>query len=339
MNTSASATPTSQPSFSALKIFNFRGHLFTYMLTMMADNIEHVISYWMIFQKFHLPELGGFAIVSHWVPFIVFSVPVGALADRVDPRRLIQLGNLMFLTCSLGWAYFFFTDSLEMWEAMLLLVLHGCSGVFWSTSSQLLLHDIVEHEQLPSAVRLMATARYLGLLIGPAIGAVLMLTLGPAKGILLNACLYIPSILWFWKAAYGPKFRKATDQIVRPAMRGFGDIFDTIKNIAGQHKITSMILLAGVSSLFLGNSYQPQMPEFAADLGHGEAGFIYSSLLAADACGALIAGIILESRGLLKPSPKSAFILAMLWCLSLMLFALSPYYLLSMALLCAAGFL
>ena len=50
---------------------------------MMADNIEHVISYWMLFQKFHSPALGGFAVVSHWLPFLLFSVPVGALAESV----------------------------------------------------------------------------------------------------------------------------------------------------------------------------------------------------------------------------------------------------------------
>src|SRR5262247_3483737 len=105
---------------------------------MMADSIEHVISYWMMFQKFRSPALGGFAVISHWLPFLLFSVPAGALADRVDPRRLIQLGMAMFMTASLGWGYFFVTDSLEIWHAMLLLTLHGCAGVFWQTASQLL---------------------------------------------------------------------------------------------------------------------------------------------------------------------------------------------------------
>jgi hypothetical protein len=50
------------------------------MLAMMADNIEHVISYWIIFQKFHSPALAGFAVLSHWLPFLLFSVAVGGLA-------------------------------------------------------------------------------------------------------------------------------------------------------------------------------------------------------------------------------------------------------------------
>ena len=73
---------------------------------MMADSIEHVISYWMMFEKFHSPALGGFAVVSHWLPFLLFSVYSGALADRFDPRRIIQIGMFFFIAASLGWGFF-----------------------------------------------------------------------------------------------------------------------------------------------------------------------------------------------------------------------------------------
>ena len=58
-----------------------------------------------------------------------------------------------------------------------------------------------------------------------------------------------------------------------------------------------MTLLAGATSFVIGNAFQAQMPEFAADLGHGDADVYYSMLLAANAAGALTAGMILESRG------------------------------------------
>ena len=83
-----------------------------------------------------------------------------------------------------------------------------------------------------------------------------------------------------------------------------------------------MIVLAGGASLIVGNAYQAQMPEFAHDLGHADAGITYSMLLAADAAGALVAGLVLESRGLLQPNPRTAFVLAMLWCVAIGGFAL-----------------
>lgn len=56
---------TERKSFAALRHAGARPYLIYSALVMMADSIEHVISYWIIFEKFHSPALGGFAVVSH----------------------------------------------------------------------------------------------------------------------------------------------------------------------------------------------------------------------------------------------------------------------------------
>jgi MFS family permease len=305
---------------------------------MLADNIEHVISYWVIFQKFHSPALGGFAVISHWAPFLLFSVYSGALADRFDPRRIVQLGMLIFMSVSIAWGVLFTTGALQEWHARVLLIIHGFAGVLWGPASQLLLHDIVEPEVLPSAVRLGATARYLGMLTGPAVGGALLLAFGSAHGIFINALIYLPMILWLWKAPYGPKFRAASTG-AKPAVRGFSDLIATFSSIRNNATVLCMVFLAGLVALFVGNAYQAQMPGFAFDLGHGDPGVSYSMLLAADAAGALAAGFVLESRGLLHPAARTALVLAMAWCAALASFALIRVYPIALALLFAAGFL
>ena len=240
----------------------FRAQFSTFVLAMMADNIEHVISYWVVFQKFHSPALAGFAIVSHWLPFLLFSVASGALAERFDPRRVIQIGMALFIIASLSWGYFFVTDSLQMWQAMVILVIHGCAGVLWQTPNQMLLYDIVGPKDLESAVRLNAMARYLAVLVGPAVGAAILLAFGPAPGIMLNTLFYLPLVLWLVKAPYGPRFRKGTPA-PRRAVRGLDDIVQTIRDIRNHSVIVSMTLLAGAASFFVGNAYSSQMPGFA----------------------------------------------------------------------------
>jgi MFS family permease len=219
----------------------------TFMLTMMADNVEHVISYWVVFQKFKSPALGGFAVVSHWLPFLGFSVWVGALNDRFDSRRIIQVGVAIFMLVSAGWGYFFLTDTLQQWHAMVLLALHGCAGVLWTTSGQVLLYDIVGPEMLPSAVRLSATGRYLGVLVGPAVGGVLMLVLGPVLGIFVNIAIYLPLIVWLVRAPYGRRYRGEKPP-PRRAVRGLADIMQTIRDIRGLPVIGAMAVLAGAGS-------------------------------------------------------------------------------------------
>jgi hypothetical protein len=149
---------------------------------------------------------------------------------------------------------------------------------------------------------------------------------------------YVPLLIWLWKAPYGPRVKGAKAADTR-AVRGFAEIWATMRAIAGNRTIVSMTLLAGGASLFVGNAYQAQMPEFAQHLGHGDAGAAYGTLLAADAAGALVAGIVLESRGLLRPQPRTAFVLAMLWCCAIAGFAVAKAYPLALVLLFVSGFL
>ncbi|MCX7310942.1 MAG: MFS transporter [Alphaproteobacteria bacterium] len=334
-----SPDPSTKPaakssSFAAMKSRPYRAQFIAFVLAMMADNVEHVISYWVVFQKFQSPALAGFAVLSHWLPFLLFSVAVGGLADRVDPRRIIQCGMGLFIVASAGWGILFITDTLQMWSAMLLLVIHGCAGVLWQTPNQLLLYDIVGPDDLPSAVRMNAMARYLGVLVGPAVGGGIMLALGPSHGIILNTLFYLPMLLWLFWAPSGAKGAAPR----RLAVRGLADIVQTIRAIGAHRVLTSMTLLAGVTSFMVGNAYNAQMPGFAHDLGHGDPDVSYSMLLAADAAGAVLAGIVLESWGRLKTTPQTAIVLAVLWCLSLLAFASVGIYSLAIALLFAAGF-
>jgi MFS family permease len=332
------ASPAPPTSFLALRHPGFRLFLIGGTLAMMADNIEHVISYLVVYQQFKSAELGGFAVISHWLPFLLLSVPMGALAERVDPRRMIQCGMVLFMAVSITWATLILTDRLQLWHAAVLLVLHGCAGVLWFPPTQLLLHDIVGREGLQSAVRLNATGRYLGMLVGPMVGSGLLLALGPAYGLFANALIYLPLTLWLCKAPYGPKFR-TTHIAPSVAVKTVRDVFTAVGSISHYPVIATMTLLAAGAAFFVGNAYQAQMPGFAEALGHGDPGVAYAMLLAADAAGALTAGIALESMGLLRPHPRTALLLALLWSVALASFALVPNYILALALLFCAGFL
>jgi MFS family permease len=325
-------------AFAALRAPGFGPYLLGSMLAMMADSIEHVISWWMMFDKFRSPALGGYAVISHWLPFLLFSIHAGALADRFDPRRLIQVAMVLYMLCSLAWGALFLADALEIWHAVVILSVHGIAGVLWAPASQLLIHDIAGRAQLHSAVRLLAMSRVLGLLGGPAVGGAMLLAFGGAWGILLNALIYLPLTWWLVRAPFGPRFR--TEPATPPrAMEGLAGIVATMHEISGNRVVVAMIVVAGVSSLLVGNAYQAQMPEFAADLGHVDADVYYSMLLAANAAGALVAGIVLESWGVALARPRLALVLVLLWCLCIGGFAVSASYPLSLALLFAGGFL
>jgi MFS family permease len=230
----------------------------------------------------------------------------------------------------------FFTDAIEVWHASVLLIIHGIAGVMWAPAEQMLIHDIVGPEHLQSAVRLNATSRQLGILFGPAVGAGLMLLLGPPLALVANVLIYLPLTFWLLYVPYTGHLRKE-----KPVKRAIAwhDLTGVLREIAHNRPIIAMVVLGGSASLLVGNAFQTQMPAFASDLGAGEADFAYSALLMASAAGAVFGGFLLEGKGWLQANVRSAIVCAILWCLAITAFALSDNYYMSLVLLFCAGIL
>lgn len=325
-------------AFAALHHPDYRRYFFVVMLSQMGDNIEHVISYWLLFQKFHSPVLGGFAVISHWTPFLFFAVYFGALADRHDCRRVIQTSQLMYAAVSLTWGILFLTDTIQVWHACVLLVIHGMAGVLGGPGSQLIVHDIVGREYLQSAVRLNSTGRNIGVLFGPAVGGATMFLFGPPAGLFINTFMYLPMIVFMFILPYTGHGRDEAGS-AKPARASLRSAMQLLRETASSPTILSMILLGGATSLLVGNAYQAQMPEFAHDFGHDKQDLAYSIMLGASAGGAAVGGLLLEGSGLLKANPRNAAICSILWCVTIIGFAASPNYYLSVGLLFFGGLL
>jgi len=330
-----STHPAPPPRFAALRIPAYRQYFSFSLMSMMADNIEHVISYWVMFQTFHSAALGGFAVISHWVPFLLFSLYTGALADRYDCRRLIQVSQALFMLASLSWGLLFLAGKLQMWHAVVLLVIHGFAGVIGAPATQLIIHDMVPPEDLPSAIRLNASSRYLSILLGPAVGGGLMLLLGPAWGLLTNVLIYLPFTILLTRFPY-------TGHAVRGAGRkvqafGLADAWNVFTTVRAEQRIIAMIVIAGATSFFVGNAFQAQMPAYANFLGADETGTRYTMLLAADAVGAVIGVLLLETANFSTPTVQTAVVSAGLWGVTMGLFPLTHSYPAALALLVLAG--
>jgi MFS family permease len=308
----------------------------TTIVGLIAENIEHVISYFVIFQAFHSPTLGGFAVISHWVPYLLFSVYSGALADRFDCRKLILVSQGLFMLASLSWGVLFLTGALRTWHAGAILLIHGAAGVLYGPAGQLVVHDIVGTSELYSAIRLNATARYLATLLGPAIGGGLMLALGPGWGLVANLALYLPLSVYLMLMPYTGHSRDG-GAAPRRAGLGLGDVWRVLMEARAEPRIITMVVLAGATSFFVGNAFQVQMPEYAHDLGADDHGAWYSVLLAANATGGLMGVILLESVTFVRASVRFTIGCAAAWAVTMALFAMAGSYRLAVSLLILAG--
>jgi MFS family permease len=308
--------------FAALRNKHARPYLFTAGLSMMGDNNEHVITYWVLWQEFHSAALVGFQVISHWLPFLLLSFWFGALAEKYDCRRVIQISQGLFLFVSVMWGVLFLTDSLQMWQACVLLVLHGMAGAMWGPAEQLMLHDFVDRDDLPSAVRLNATFRSLGVLCGPIVGSTLLLTLGPAWGILANAVFYLPTIILMARVPFTGHTKEGGS---KPKVT-IVDSIRVLRDVRSNRLLLSMIILSGLTAVTVGGAIQPAMPTFASALGVGAAGVAYGALLFANGAGGVVGGFLLEATGAIRPNRTWAVISAIAFGVTTLIFATTNSY-------------
>jgi MFS family permease len=319
--------------FAALRAPWYKGYLTGSVLMMGGDNLEHAITYWVMWQTFHSPVLAGLAVLTHWLPHLFFSIPLGGLADRFDCRRLIQLSALLFITASVIWGILFATNSLQPWECVALLLLHGFASAIWKAPDQLMLYDMVGPTDLPSAVRLTATGITLGQLVGPALGALLLFTVGPTIGMFLNVAMYLPFLTYLFIVPITGHVRDAA----RRAAPHIRDIVSVLRDVPQYPSILVVMVLQGAVALFIGVALLPLLPEFGNLLGQDTNGLGYAVLVSAMAAGAVVSGVTLEAIGTIRASTRLATVAGMAFSASILVFALSRSYGLSILALFIAG--
>jgi MFS family permease len=324
-----------QPAkFAALRNPTCRIYLCGGALSMMADNVEHVITYWVIWQKFHSPALTGFEVISHWLPFLLLSPYFGALADRYDCRKLIQCSQALFMAVSLTWGIVFATGTLTVWNACALLILHGMAGALWSPPEQLLLEDFVGTADLPSAIRLNSTARSLGILLGPVVGSVLLLGLGSVHGIWVNIAFYLPLTITMARTKYTGHTRHGV--VARERIGALAAV-RVFKEVSKDRVLAVMIILAGLGSFFVGAAMQTVMPTIASTTTGLSSGTAYGVLLFANGLGGVLGGLLLEGTGWIKLSVRAALWSTAVYGASTVFFAVSHDYLVAAPLLVIGG--
>jgi len=327
--------PGAQPAkFAALRNPTCRVYLVGGMLSMMADNIEHVITYWVLWEKFHSPALTGFEVISHWLPFLLLSPYFGALADRHDCRKLIQGAQALFMAVSASWGILFFTGQLRVWNACILLVLHGTAGAIWGPAEQLMLEDFVGPAELPSAIRLNSTARSLGVLLGPVVGSALLLGLGPVKGIFANMAIYLPLTILMARTKYTGHSRLGI--IAKTRVGALGSL-KVLREVGRDRVLVAMIVLAGLGAFFVGTALQTAMPAIADSMGGISATAAYSVLLFANGLGGVLGGFLLEGTGKIKLSVKAAVWSTAVYGVTSAVFAFTHQYLIASLLLVVGG--
>jgi MFS family permease len=129
------------------------------------------------------------------LPFFLFTLPAGALADIFNRRKLLCLANLWLAGAALSLAILESFRLLNPHLLLLLVFLTGAGFAFHAPAWSAMVPDLVTDEELPSAATLGGLQLNVSGIIGPALGGVLLYLFGASWVFAINALCFMVMIL------------------------------------------------------------------------------------------------------------------------------------------------
>ncbi len=161
----------------------------------LGDRISGIAFPLLILSLTGSPEAAGIAGALGAVPYLIFSLPVGALIDRWD-RKLVMI------VCDIGRAINLFSLLLSLpfggpwlWQLYALSFIEGTLFVFFNIAEVAAIPRVVPKDQLPAATGQSQAADATAGLIGPGIGGLLYESVGKIFPFVLDAISFTVSVI------------------------------------------------------------------------------------------------------------------------------------------------
>jgi MFS family permease len=258
-------------------------------LSNLADGLFQVALPLVAIQVTRSPALISGLTVALTLPWLLFALQAGALADRQDRRRLMLGANLVRALLLAGLVLLVLADAWTIWVVYLVALGIGLTETIYDTSAQSILPQIVARGQLSKANgRLFGAQLTANEFVGPPLGGALV-----ATGAALSFA--IPSALWL--AAVGTlllvrgRFRVARDEPT--TMRA--DIAEGLRYLWRHRLLRTLAIMTGTFN-FASNAVFAIFVLYAVGpdsaMGLSEPG--YGLLLATVAAGSLVGSLAAE---------------------------------------------
>jgi MFS family permease len=236
------------------------------------------------------PGLIAGLTVAITLPWLLFSLQAGAMADRLDRRKAMLVANLVRASMLVVLAVLTGLDLVSIWIFYLFAFGIGIAETVYDTSSQSIIPQLVSKDQLSRANgRLYAAELTANQFVGPPLGGFLIAA-AVVVGLVAPAVLWIVAVgvLWLVRGS----FRVARD---RPTtMRA--DIADGLRYLWGHRLLRTLAVVVGVFNL-ASNAVFPMFVIFAvgpeSEMGLSE--LAYGALLTTVAAGSLVGSFLAEA--------------------------------------------
>ena len=288
-----------------------------------------VVVGWLTLELTESPLMVGVVAASKMAGYIVAPF-MGVAADRMDRRQLLIIAALVNWAVSFVMLLLILFGSLTVGHIIGLAVVSSLTWGLDTPTRQAFVPDLVDREDLTNAIALIAVATELTVVIGPALGGILIPTFGIGGAYGLIAGIYFVDLLVLF-------LMKRVKQSISEVRESPGrSLINGLRYVRGNQTVFVLLVIAFLLNLFAAPYRYSFLPPFARYiLDAGPTG--YGMLTSMAGFGALLAGLWVVYMGNFKRKGRLVVLGGLAWPASLLVFAMSTSYHLSLALVFVAG--
>jgi MFS family permease len=314
-------------TFAALGVRNFRLYFSGQLISVIGTWMQRVAQSWLVLELTGSGTAVGGVTALQFLPIFVMAPAGGLLADRMDKRRLLYVTQTLAGAIAATLGILVLTDSVELWMVYGLAFALGMVGSFDNPTRRAFVIEMVGRSSLTNAVGLTSVLVNTGRIIGPALGGVLIVTVGIGLCFVLNAVSYL--------AVIGALVLMRSGELDRPDRlpRRRGQLREGLRYVASTPLLRVITVILVVTSIFA-YEYEVILPLMARFTFGGDAN-TFGVMFAATGAGAVVGG--LHAANTTRLVPRTLVVRAVAFALALGATAAAPVFWVALVTLAFVG--
>jgi MFS family permease len=296
-------TPTrlARRTFAAFSVPNFRLYFGGQVVSVSGAWMQRVAQSWLILELTNSGAAVGALTAVQFLPILLLAPAGGLVADRLEKRKVLYVTQTLaaLIALSLGWLVL--SDRVELWMVFALALALGLVGSVDNPTRQSFVMEMVGRSKLANAVALNSVLVNSARIIGPAVGGLLIVTVGIGWCFVINAASYvvfIAALLWM---------RRDDIERSEPESKQRGQLREALTYVARNPVLRATLVMSAIIGLFA-YEFEVVLPLMARFTFGGDAD-TFGTMFATMGVGAVIGGLWVATRG--RASSRAIIIAAL----------------------------
>jgi MFS family permease len=270
-------------TFSALHVRNYRLYFFGQIVSVSGAWMQRVAQAWLVLDLTGSGTAVGGLTALQFLPLLVAAPFGGVVADRVDKRRLLFVTQSLAAVIAATLGLLVLTETVELWMVYALAFTLGMVGSFDNPARQSFVIEMVGRGRVVNAVALNSVTINAARILGPALGGILIVTVGIAMCFLLNALSYV-ALLTALALMHPGELQRSI-----PQSRRRGQLREGLRYVAGERLLRTLLVMTAVAGA-LSYEFEVSLPLLAKFTFGGDAG-TFGLMFTALGVGAVVGGL------------------------------------------------